>query len=164
MIEVEVVIEGGGWSDPERLEALCARAADAAIAAAPAGPDAPVAVTLLLTDDAAVRVMNRTWRGQDKATNVLSFPSDAPAPPGEARHAGDVALAYETVRREAEHEGKSLDDHTAHLVVHGILHLLGEDHGDDAEALRMEAAEIAALARLGIADPYADRVLCGETA
>lgn len=159
MIELDIVVEAGGWSERDRLEALCLRAVEAAAAAAPAPPHEPVAATLLLTDDDAVRVLNRQWRGQDKATNVLSFPASSPAGPGEPRPIGDIALAYETVAREAAAEGKSLDDHAAHLVVHGVMHLLGEDHLDDADAARMEAAEVAALAAIGIADPYAEHAL-----
>jgi probable rRNA maturation factor len=87
---------------------------------------------------------------------VLSFPSGSPTLPGEPRHLGDIALAYETLVREAGEEGKSLADHAAHLVVHGILHLLGQDHMNEAEAETMERIEVAALARIGVADPYRD--------
>ena len=100
--------------------------------------------------------MYRTWRGLDKPTNVLSFPgSGSPSPKG-VRHLGDLALAFETLAREAAEEQKSLADHVTHLIVHGTLHLLGYDHEADADAEEMEALEVAALARLGIADPYRD--------
>lgn len=154
MIELDIVRERGDWPDPARFEALATRAAAAAFAAAPERPADTVSVTLLLTDDAAIRELNRLWRGQDKATNVLSFPSSSPAPSDEPRHLGDVALAYETLVREAAADDKSLDDHAAHLVVHAILHLFGQDHMTDRDADRMESAEIAALATLGIPDPY----------
>lgn len=107
------------------------------------------AVALLLTDDAEMRVLNRTWQGKDAPTNVLSFPA------AEGFGAlGDVALAYETIVREADSQGKSFAHHTAHLLVHGYLHLLGYDHQTESDADRMEARERAILAMLGIADPY----------
>jgi probable rRNA maturation factor len=153
VIHLEIEIEAGGWTEIDGVEALCREAAAAAVAAHP-GPEAAeaLAATLLLTDDEAVRELNRAWRGQDKATNVLSFP--APAMPGSPRHLGDVALAWETVAAEAGQEGKPVRHHTAHLVVHGLLHLLGHDHGTDEEAGAMEGLETAALAGLGVPDPY----------
>jgi probable rRNA maturation factor len=155
-ITLDVVVEAGDWAATGDIAGLAQRAAEAAVAAAPEAPEGPLAATLLLSDDDAIRVLNRDWRGLDKATNVLSFPSVSPALPGEPRHLGDIALAYETLVREAGEEGKSLSDHAAHLVVHGILHLLGQDHLDEADADAMERLEIAALARIGVADPYRD--------
>jgi probable rRNA maturation factor len=101
-----------------------------------------------------VRALNRRWRGRDSATNVLSFPSGETGAGGRAVLLGDVVLAYETVAREAAAQGKTLADHLAHLVAHGVLHLLGFDHAEDAEARRMESLERRVLARLGVADPY----------
>lgn len=161
MIAIETVTDGGDWAGggrEGRLGELAQAAASAALAEVPDAPGEPLCATLLLTDDAAVRDLNRRWRGQDKATNVLSFPSDAPAMPGEARAIGDIAMGYETVAREAEADGKTLDAHMAHLVVHAVLHLFGHDHLDPGEADAMEAREVAALARIGIADPYHDSV------
>ncbi len=138
------------------LRAHAARAIEAALAVAPVQPSPGAELSLLLTDDRRIRIVNRDWRGFDKATNVLSFPA-APADRIAASPVlGDIVIAYETVAREAEAEGKAVADHFSHLVIHGLLHLLGEDHETDAEAQRMEALEVAALARLGIADPYAD--------
>jgi probable rRNA maturation factor len=117
-------------------------------------------VSLCLADDAALRALNLSWRGIDKPTNVLSFPA-APGRPGEAPALGDIALAYETLAREAEDLGISLADHYRHLLVHGFLHLIGYDHETDAEAERMEALETKILARLGVADPYAREVVGG---
>lgn len=124
------------------------RTARAALAAAPGG-DGAVEISIVLADDAAVHALNRRWRGRDAPTNVLSFASD------ERPLLGDVVLAYETVAREAADQDKSLSDHLAHLVVHGVLHLLGFDHetGED-EAEEMEALERHILAGLNIADPY----------
>jgi probable rRNA maturation factor len=111
--------------------------------------------TILLTDDAEMRGLNRAWRGKDTPTNVLSFPSeDQPDFPGPL---GDVVLAYETIGAEARNTGISFADHVSHLVIHGLLHLLGFDHVSDDEAERMEAIESAALAALGVADPYAEQ-------
>jgi probable rRNA maturation factor len=117
-------------------------------------------VSLCLADDSALRALNLSWRGIDKPTNVLSFPA-APGRPGEAPTLGDIALAYETLAREAKDLGVSLADHYRHLLVHGFLHLIGYDHETDAEAERMEALEAKILARLGVADPYAREVVGG---
>ena len=136
----------GSASEAERI---IARALDAAATAT--GMQGEVSV--LLCDDAAICVLNARWRGMDKATNVLSFPA-APMP-GVHALLGDIALAFETVAREAESEGKTLADHTAHLAVHGFLHLVGHDHETDAQAQEMEAAERSILLGLGHADPYA---------
>ena len=120
--------------------------------------------SVLFADDEQVHALNREWRGKDKPTNVLSFPMleredllalEADGPP---EMLGDIALAYETCQREADEKGVSLGDHTAHLLVHGFLHLAGHDHvNSDEQAEAMEKLEIAALALLGIADPYGDR-------
>ncbi|HEX7970330.1 MAG TPA: rRNA maturation RNase YbeY, partial [Stellaceae bacterium] len=102
-----------------------------------------------------VRALNRQWRGKDVPTNVLSFPAlGATPPPGAPRLLGDVVLAFETVAAEAAAQDKPLADHLRHLVIHGVLHLLGFDHESDADAQRMEASEIAILAGLGVPDPY----------
>ena len=107
-----------------------------------------------LADDAHIQTLNARWRGFDKPTNVLSFPAAERAQLAQARLLGDIVLAYETMAREAEDEGKPLADHYRHLVVHGFLHLLGFDHEIDAEAQAMEAMETRILAQLGVADPY----------
>ena len=156
MIDLEISTEASGWetSIPD-LEELVGRAVDAAVAAAP-NPPGEATLSVLLTDDAAIRELNAAWRQQDKPTNVLSFP--APAIPGPGpRHLGDIALAFETMVREAETEGKTLQDHLSHLVIHGVLHLLGFDHELEAEAEIMESLEVAALRSLGIADPYREK-------
>ena len=121
--------------------------------------DEPLEISLVFTDDAEQRVLNRDWRGKDRPTNVLSFPNmddDGPAVPGLPRLLGDVVLARETVAREAGEQGKTLADHTTHLLVHGTLHLLGYDHETAADAAEMEALERDVLKGLGVADPYAD--------
>ena len=107
-------------------------------------------VTVLLTDDAAVQDLNARFRGKDAPTNVLSFPAPATAHP----HLGDIAVAHGVCAREAAAQGKTLADHLSHLVVHGVLHLLGYDHQADATADAMEAMERDILSKLGVADPY----------
>jgi len=142
---IDIEIEDEAWTRalPE-AEALARTAAAATLGALPR------TLTLLLTDDAAVRDLNARFRDQDKPTNVLSFP----APPNPERHLGDVALAFGVCAAEAREQGKPLAHHLQHLVAHGVLHLLGYDHMDDAEAEEMEGLERQILAGLGIPDPY----------
>lgn len=146
------------WRTVARARLVARRAARAALAAAATG--GRVEVTVRLADDEELRTLNRTWRGKDRPTNVLSFPAgdDAGQAAAQARALllGDVVIAAETLLAEADAAGKTAGDHLAHLVVHGVLHLLGHDHEHEAEAIRMEALERAVLARLGIADPYGD--------
>ncbi|MDF2598819.1 MAG: hypothetical protein K0Q54_1642 [Methylobacterium brachiatum] len=156
--DIDLTVEDERWETaiPD-LESLVIRAVEAGLAAAPEPPDGPVEVSVMLTDDATVQELNRTWRKKDKPTNVLSFPA-APQPrhAGAALPLGDVVLAYETLVRESAEQSKPLQNHLAHLLVHGTLHCLGQDHENgEAEAEAMEALEVAALATLGIPDPYA---------
>lgn len=157
--DIDVAAEDARWDGavPD-LEAFVIRAVEAGLAAAPEPPAGPVEVSVLLADDATVQALNRTWRGQDRPTNVLSFPAaPQPAHAGAAVPLGDVVLAYDTLLRESAERSKPLGHHLAHLLVHGTLHLLGQDHETgEADAEAMEALEIAALAGLGIPDPYAD--------
>ncbi len=115
-------------------------------------PEAELAI--ILADDARIQELNRDWRGKDKPTNVLSFPAAEGEGIETAPLLGDVIIAFETVAREAEAEGKTIADHFTHLVVHGTLHLFGFDHEADDEAEEMENTERAVLANLGVADPY----------
>jgi len=111
-------------------------------------------LSLVLADDATVRGLNARWRGKDAPTNVLAFASDETPIAGKPVLLGDVVLAYETVAAEAKTQGKSLADHLRHLVIHGVLHLLGYDHIAAAPARRMEALETRILDSLGVPDPY----------
>ena len=114
----------------------------------------------MLTDDAGIRTLNHNWRGIDKPTNVLSFPALQPPGAGSRRMPrmlGDIAIAYETTRREADEEASRSAHHLSHLAVHGFLHLIGYDHETDDDAEAMEQLEREILAQLGIPDPYADQ-------
>jgi probable rRNA maturation factor len=148
---LDFVFEHEGWAALPGLEEAC----EAAVAFALKKLDQPRAgaAALLLTDDATVHDLNVRFRGKDKPTNVLSFPA------AEAEgYPGDVALAYETCAAEALRDGKTLKDHAVHLVLHGVLHLNGLDHMEEDAAAAMEALEVAALASVGIADPYSVRM------
>ena len=160
-LEIEIVRHSEIWDSIEVSGDALSRAALAAFAASSAAPDAPCEVTLVLTDDDEMRELNRTWRGKDSSTNVLSFPVGEPVGEahGEPSPLGDIVLAGEAVIEEAKVKGIPAADHAAHLVVHGMLHLLGFDHERDADAERMESFETKVLAGLGIADPYAGDAL-----
>jgi len=164
MAQVALSIDCPDWGAalPDLAE-LVAEAVQAALAGAPVGPEAEVSV--LLTGDAEQRALNRAWRGKDASTNVLSFPAFAPAEiaagaasaPHPPALLGDVTLAFGTMRGEAEAAGRPLADHLRHLLTHGVLHLIGYDHGTEAEAAAMESLETDILARLGVPDPYGER-------
>jgi probable rRNA maturation factor len=157
-IAVSVIVEHDAWheaiADPLPL---LRRAAGAALAQARrdrrSRATARPAVAVALIDDRAIRKLNRTYRGKDKPTNVLSFPAGE-AGEGKTLALGDIAIALGTVKREAKAQEKTLGDHVTHLMVHAVLHLLGYDHESDPDAEHMEALERKALAALGIADNY----------
>lgn len=159
------MVDDPRWRDDPSLDPSIGRAAAAALAAAGVDAAARPALSVLLADDATLKSLNGQFRGRPTATNVLSFPSAQRAEPiwGETARVddflGDVAISYDRVSDEARDEGKTLEHHVAHLIVHGVLHLLGFDHGTDAEAERMERVERDALATLGVADPYAMRTV-----
>ncbi|MDR7220920.1 rRNA maturation RNase YbeY [Aminobacter aminovorans] len=155
-LDIDLMIEEGAWPSEDALRALVDRAVPAALAEAEVEVVDDVELSLVFTDDDAIQSLNAEWRQKDKPTNVLSFPA-FPMAPGDPLPPmlGDIVLAYETVVREAELEGKPLENHITHLIIHGLLHLLGYDHETDEEAEEMEALERQALARLAIPDPYA---------
>jgi probable rRNA maturation factor len=153
------------WDSNTRWDELARSAATAAIAesAFPQLAEGPraVEISLRLAGDEEVQLLNAQWRGKDKATNVLSFPMaeaahlEAAASGGPELMLGDIIMAHGVCGREAEEKAIPIDQHAAHLMVHGTLHLLGYDHGDETQAADMEAREVRALARIGISDPYA---------
>jgi probable rRNA maturation factor len=155
----EILVAADCWHNEPDAEAVIRHA----IAAAAASVDADIGgaeLAIMLTNDTGIRTLNRDWRGIDKPTNVLSFPARPPtaSKTGNApRMLGDIAIAYETLHREADRQGKPFNHHLSHLAIHGFLHLIGYDHEDNGDAEVMEAREAEILARLGIPDPYADR-------
>lgn len=159
---VDLRIKGEGWDALSGPQALAERAARAALAEAGVSAGG-LEIALLLTDDAEIARLNAQFRDKDAPTDVLSWPGfdlrPGDAPPSGPEDApellGDIALAAQTVARDAQSSRRALADHVAHLVCHGVLHLLGYDHGSEAEAEAMEGVERRALARIGVADPYA---------
>ena len=152
---VSIEVEDETWVALPGLEDLARSAVEAALAGA-AVPAAQCDVAVLFTDDHAIAEINAEWRGKNVPTNVLSFPmpKKMPLPEGEARPLGDIVLAHGVITREATEQGKTLRNHTAHLIVHGTLHLLGYDHESETEAEEMETLETRILKGLGISDPY----------
>ena len=161
---VDIVLEDTRWKDVG-LEGLAERAIPAVLARLSVDTAAEIAV--LACDDARIATLNADFRGKPVPTNVLSWPAqelspeipgESPHPPVPDRHGdlelGDIAIAFETCSREAAVAGKPLEEHVIHLIVHGVLHLLGYDHENDADAARMEALEVTILAGLGLENPY----------
>lgn len=151
-VTLEISAECEGWHRILGAELIAHRAAAAAFEAAGVQDGE---ASILLADDARVRELNRDFRKKDQPTNVLSFPSNETH--NDVRFYGDVALAFETVVREAREEEKRVDAHLTHLTAHGVLHLLGFDHENEQDAEKMESLETKILAKLGFPDPYAAR-------
>ena len=155
-IDIILARESESWPDVPHLQALSQRIIDAACKGLNLKSKQPVELSLVFADDAMVQGLNAEWRGHDKPTNVLSFPSFALKPDEKLPPAlGDIILAFETVKQEAGEETKSFENHVSHLLLHGFLHLLGYDHQSDEEAEVMEDIETRILAELAIPDPYA---------
>jgi probable rRNA maturation factor len=150
-LEIEIAVEAGNW--PQGLEPLAEKALNAALAGSGYELSGPTEISVLLTDDAHQRELNRQWRGKDASTNVLSFPHLDPDAPL-AGLLGDISLAFETLERETRELSKPFEDHFVHLLVHGMLHILGFDHLIREEALVMERHETDIMLELGYADPY----------
>ncbi|NRG16531.1 rRNA maturation RNase YbeY [Rhizobiales bacterium] len=163
-VEIDISIEAPAWGDPAPLQRLFERALREAFAEADLSVVPGTELSVVLTDDAAIRELNREWRGKDKPTNVLSFPGGDEDEPPFGPLLGDIVIARETLEHEAEAEKKSFPAHLTHLFIHGLLHLFGYDHQIEEEAQEMEDAERRILARLGISDPYAETPLAGDEA
>ena len=167
MIHLDISLEAPAWQDTG-LEPLARRAFDATLGHL--GIEGEVEISLLGCDDARIATLNAEFRGKPAPTNVLSWPAEDLAPdapgatpsrpepdphfPDEPLALGDIAIAHETCAREAAEQGKPMPDHVTHLLVHGLLHLLGYDHVRDADATLMEATEVEILGKLGLPDPY----------
>ncbi len=160
---VDCVVEDVRWGD---IDALARIATDATLTRLGLEPSA-FEISILACGDVRIAALNADFRGKQKATNVLSWPSDERAAavdgemplapqPGQDNELGDIAIAYDTCAREAADAGKSSQDHTIHLLVHGTLHLLGFDHERDRDATLMEGLETEILGKLGISDPYSE--------
>jgi probable rRNA maturation factor len=149
-MRLDIRIDDPAWKAVPELRKVARAAISAGLA------EKRVALSVLFTNDAAMQELNREWRGKDKPANVLSFPaSRTPRIPGEPQELGDIALGFGVVAAEAEAQHKSLHHHTAHLLVHGTLHLLGYDHETHDDAAAMEQREISILGKMGIGNPYA---------
>jgi probable rRNA maturation factor len=154
-LKIDLVVASSRWKHAEKATSLMRRAVRRAAAATPSTNGSELAI--VLTDDSAIRQLNRDWRGINAPTNVLSFPAKNAGRKRSkhlAGHLGDIVLAYETIAREARAEDKPFVHHLAHLAVHGFLHLVGHDHESTREAAVMERAERDILRQLAIPDPY----------
>src|SRR3982074_2728950 len=164
----EFLVVADCWQTEPDAEAVIHRAIATAAEIVNAGPDKAVGgaeLAVMLTQHPGIRPLNNNGRGIDKPTNVLSFPALPPTgksgPDDAPPMLGDIAIAYETTRKQADDEQKPFDHHLSHLAVHGFLHLIGYDHESDDDADAMETLEQEILAQLGIPDPYADRERMG---
>jgi probable rRNA maturation factor len=158
-MEIDFLTEDEAWLVLPEREALARRAVRATFEALEA-PEPQSELSIVFAGDAAVAELNHRWRGKQGPTNVLSFPAAA-APGQGGAMLGDIVLAAGVIRSEANSQGKPLENHTAHLIIHGVLHLLGHEHGDDASAEAMERLEVQAMRRLGLPDPYEDATAPG---
>jgi probable rRNA maturation factor len=161
--ELEITIDDTRWPDIADLKELATQAISSAYAESQCDLEIDFVVSLLFCSDSRIQDLNREWRSQDKATNVLSFPAPQDLVIDDCLVLGDLALSYETVLRESEIEEKKIVDHLSHLIIHGFLHLLGFDHETESDAEEMEWIERRSLAKIGIMDPYANSEIDGLT-
>ena len=160
-MEIDFSTEDDAWLALPEREVLV-RLAVGAVFEVLNAPEPPSELSVVFTSDEAVAELNRVWRGKAGPTNVLSFPAAFGGAGQGPATLGDIVLAAGVVRAEAEAQGKPLANHTVHLIIHGILHLLGHDHAEDATAEAMERLEAEAMARLGLPDPYAEATAPGR--
>jgi probable rRNA maturation factor len=149
---IEIIVDAPAWETIKDLEGLATRAVRASCGESAAALAEPSELAITFCDDAAIRALNAQWRGLDKPTNVLSFPT--PGRLAQRPLLGDIVIAHETVAREAKEQGKTFEDHTTHMIIHGFLHLIGYDHETPGEADVMETLERRIAATLGLSDPY----------
>ncbi|MBO6917136.1 MAG: rRNA maturation RNase YbeY [Rhizobiaceae bacterium] len=159
-ISIDIAVNSDRWENIEAFDELAQTTSNVVVQWLIAHeearfPQLPMELSVLLTDDASIKEINAKWREQNKATNVLSFPTkelkvgDMPMP-----LLGDIIFAYETIFRESEELTKSFEEHLTHLFIHGFLHLLGYDHINDTDAEQMERIETGILTSIGLSDPY----------
>jgi probable rRNA maturation factor len=160
---IDLSIEAGDWPDEAKLQEQTTRAISAAFAIGELEVQHGSELSLLFTDDAAIRKLNKQWRDKDKPTNVLSFPGGDPQEDTYGPLLGDIVFAFETVASEARELGIDFSDHLSHLTVHGLLHLFDYDHQEDDEAELMENLEKTILAFIGIDDPYSGSPLVADS-
>jgi probable rRNA maturation factor len=161
-VETDVIVTAPAWEAIEDLDALAATVVAQCVRTSKARLAKSCEICVNFCDDAAIRALNAQWRGKDQPTNVLSFPT--PGALSKKPLLGDVAIAFETVRREAIEQEKPFLDHVRHMIIHGFLHLIGYDHEASDEAEEMEALERRIAAALGIGDPYEGSVPEAQTA
>ena len=154
MLTIDCTVDHAAWGDESPLHDLSTESIQAVLAFCDETIPNEAEVSLLFTDNATIQKLNRDWRDMDKPTNVLSFAANEGGGPVTPL-LGDIVLAHETIAQEAIAQNKAFADHLRHLVIHGFLHLIGYDHIEEDDALRMETAEIQALDSMGIADPFA---------
>jgi probable rRNA maturation factor len=153
LVQIEVIVRSARWRKRPSAQTIVKKAVLAAAGAVSTGP---TELAIVLSDDSAIRALNRDWRGKNAPTNVLSFPAAAAGKGQSASpYVGDIVIAYQTTAQEAVAEGKPFNHHLTHLAIHGFLHLLGYDHENDRDAEKMERLERKILKRLAIPDPYA---------
>lgn len=157
-LSLDLRVADDRWQKLEDVEGFALHVLAAAAARMAEGGE----VAVLLTDEAEMRVLNKQWRGLDKATDVLSFPGDSPEIPGQPQYLGDIAVGYDTALRDAEAMGRPFEAHLAHLLIHGFLHLMGYDHIEPEDAKVMEPLEVELLASLGWENPYATGPYAGN--
>ena len=154
-LHIDIAVLDERWKEVADLDRLVRTAALTAVAHGASGAE-PAELSLVFSNDARIQELNSDYRSKPAPTNVLSFPSSLPGdiPEGQTKLLGDVVVAFETISHEASAQGKTFENHLCHLIVHGVLHLLGYDHEIDSSADKMEALEIAALAQMNVPNPY----------
>jgi probable rRNA maturation factor len=161
-LSCDVLIENALWLERLDPEAVVLATVEKTIEIVQPKLHPAAEISVTFSNDERVRQLNAEWRGKDAPTNVLSFPGMSGTKFDTSPLLGDIVLAYETIEREARVEGKPFKDHTAHLVIHGLLHLVGYDHESETDAVKMESTESMIMIGLGYLDPWADGLEKGD--